>query len=638
MHSFNVSSQKYNRPMKKLVLSVTLLICALACSGLHAEELSFRADAPSAVVMGETFRLSYTINTHGAKNFRLGNITDFDVLSGPNQSSSSSTSIINGVRTSSKTLTFTCILRPKQEGTFTIPSATINVEGEQMTSKELKVKVLPPDQKGSQSQQQPSTSQGRGASTAQTDRISDDDLFIVATVNKKKVYEQEAILLTYKIYTTVNLTNVNGKMPDLKGFHTQEVEMPKGNREFELEHYKGRNYRTIVWSQYVLFPQQSGKLEIPSISFEGTIAQRVQSYDPFDAFFNGGSNYVNVQKTIRTPKLTIDVSPLPAGKPTSYYGGVGSFNVSSTISTTELKENEAVTLKLVISGTGNMKLIKTPTVKFPADFESYDPKVDNKFTLKAGGLSGNKVIEYLAIPRHAGNYTIPSVEFSYFDVTSGSYKTLSTPEYTLSVARGDGSVGSAPTGYVSKEELRLLGQDIRYIDLGEAKYSVKGICLYGTMVYWLWYIIPLIAFVTVVVVYRKQAVENANIAQVKTRKASKVATRRLKVAKQKMHENNKAVFYDELLKALWGYLSDKLSMPVSELSKDNISSKLTECQVSAELIDECVALVGECEFARYAPSLSAGSSQGLYGGGSAEEKVYNRTAELMNKLENAIKR
>ena len=613
--------------MKKHILFVTLLISTLVCSGLHAEELSFTADAPNAVVMGETFRLSYTINTHGAKSFRLGNITDFDVLSGPNQSSSSSTSIVNGVRTSSKTLTFTCILRPKQEGTFTIPSATITAEGKQMTSKALTIKVLPPDQRGAQSKQ--SASQGRGTSSAQVGRIGDDDLFIVATVNKKKVYEQEAVLLTYKIYTTVNLTNVSGKMPDLKGFHTQEMEMPKGNREFELEHYNGRNYRTIVWSQYVLFPQQSGQLEIPSITFEGTVAQRVQNYDPFEAFFNGGSSYVNVQKAIRTPKLTIDVSPLPSGKTSTYYGGVGNFSMSSTISTTELKENEAVTLKLVISGTGNMKLIKTPEVKFPADFEVYDPKVDNKFTLKTGGLSGNKVIEYLAIPRHAGNYTIPPIEFSYFDVKSGAYKTLSTPAYALSVAKGDVASSSAPVSYVSKEELRLLGQDIRYINLGEAKYHAKGEYLYGTIVYWLWYIFPLMAFIVVVVVYRKQAVENANIAKVKTKKAGKVATRRLKIAKQKIATNDKAGFYDEILKAVWGYLSDKLVMPVSELSKDNIVTELASRQVPEELINACVDLLNCCEFARYAPSLSSVADVKIF---------YDRAEELMNKLENAIKR
>ena len=599
----------------------------LVCSTVHAEDVTFTADAPSAVVMGETFRLSYTINTHSVKNFRVGNIVDFDVLMGPSQSSSSSTSIVNGVRTSSKTITYTCILRPKQEGTFTIPAATITAEGKPMTSKELVVKVLPPDQRGSSAQQ--TSAQGRGTtSTSQSGKINDEDLFIVATVNKKKVYEQEAILLTYKIYTTVNLTNVSGKMPDLKGFHTQEVEMPKGNREFELEHYKGRNYRTIVWSQYVLFPQQSGQLEIPSITFEGTIAQRVQNYDPFEAFFNGGSSYVNVQKAIHTPKLTIDVSPLPSGKPASYYGGVGDFKISSTISATELKENEAVTLKLVISGTGNMKLIKTPEVKFPADFEIYDPKVDNKFTLKTSGLSGNKVIEYLAIPRHGGNYTIPPVEFSYFDVKSGAYKTLATPEYVLNVAKGSGTSTSAPVNYVSKEELRLLGQDIRYINLAEAKYRGKGSYFYGTTSYWLWYIIPFIGFIVIIIVYRKQAVENANMAKVKTKKAGKMATRRLKVAKQKMQQKDKAGFYDEVLKALWGYLGDKLSMPVSELSKDNIAVKLAQCQVAQEVIDECIALVGECEFARYAPSLSHLS----------EEQIYDKVDALMDSLENAIRR
>ena len=609
--------------MRKLLLTFTLLAVAFAYA--KADEVTFTADAPSAVVMGQTFRLAYTVNTHDAKGFRVGNITDFDILSGPNQSSSLSTSIINGQRTSSKSLTFTCILRPKKEGTYTIPAATIVAGGKQMSSKELTVKVLPPDQKA---QAQQSGSQGRTTTSSQTSgQISNDDLFIVATVNKKKVYEQEAILLTYKIYTTVNLTNMTGKMPDLKGFHTQEVEMPKGGREFELEHYKGRNYRTMVYSQYVLFPQQSGQLEIPSITFEGTVAQQVRNYDPFEAFFNGGSSYVNVQKPIQTPKLTIDVSPLPSGKPASFGGAVGDFSISSSINTTELKENEAVTLKVIISGTGNMKLIKTPEVSFPADFEVYDPKVDNKFTLKAGGLSGNKVIEYLAIPRHNGNYTIPGVEFTYFDIKSGAYKTLKTPEYALNVAKGEGSGAAVNTGYVSKEELRLLGQDIRYIDLKDAKLSPKGVYLYGTMGYWLWYIVPLVGFVVILIVYRKQAAENANIAKTKNKKAGKVATRRLKVAKQKMAAKDKAGFYDEVLKAVWGYLSDKLIMPVSELSKENIAAELAARQVSEASIKECTALLGDCEFARYAPTLS----------GISVEKIYDRTAELMNKLENEIK-
>lgn len=611
---------------QKLFFLISLLMSAFASHTVYAEELAFTADAPNAVVVGQQFRLSYTINTHNAKSFRLGNITDFDILMGPTDSRSMRSVEVNGVRTTTKTLTFTCILRPKKEGTFTIPASMITAEGKQLHSKELTVKVLPPDQSASQSQQ--SNSQGKKTSASKTGQIDDDDLFIVATVNKKKAYEQEAILLTYKIYTTVNLTNVNGKMPDFKGFHAQEVEMPSSNREYELEHYKGRNYRTIVYGQYVLFPQHSGQLEIPSITFEGTVAQRVQNYDPFEAFFNGGSGYVNVQKIIRTPKLIIDVIPLPSGKPASYYGGVGDFDISSTISATELTENEAVTLKLVVSGTGNMKLIKTPEVKFPVDFEVYDPKVDNKFTLKAGGLSGNKVIEYLAIPRHAGNYTIPPVEFSYFDVKSGEYKTLTTTEYTLKVAKGSGSSNSAPANYVSKEELRLLGQDIRYINLNEAKFCPKGNYFYGTTKYWLWYIIPFIAFTVIVVVYRKKVVENANMAKVKTKKAGKIAARRLKVAKQKMQQKDKAGFYDEVLKALWGYLSDKLSISISELSKDNVAVKLTEYQVTENLTKECIDLIGECELARYAPSLSD----------NTEDKIYDKAAMLMNRLENAIKK
>ena len=612
---------------QKLFFVITLLMTTFACYNVRAEELTFTADAPKAIILGQQFRLSYTINTHNAKSFRVGDIVDFEILMGPSSSTSQRTYSVNGQRTVSKSYTYTYVLQPKKEGTFTIPAATIVAEGKQMKSNELTIKVLPPDQRASQSQQ--SGSQGGGTSASQTGQISDDDLFMVATVNKKKVYEQEAILLTYKVYTTVNLANVSvSSIPDFKGFHTQEVEMPKSNRELELEHYKGRNYRSMVFRQYVLFPQQSGQLEIPSITFEGTVAQRVQNYDPFEAFFNGGSGYVNVQKPMRTPKLTIDVSPLPSGKPASYYGGVGDFSVSSTISTTELTENEAITLKLIISGTGNMKLIKTPEVKFPADFEVYDPKVENKFTLKAGGLSGNKVIEYLAIPRHAGNYTIPSVEFSYFDIKSGTYKTLTTPEYALKVAKGSGSSTSAPVNYVSKEELRLLGQDIRYINLGEAKYRAKGAYFYGSIGYWLWYIIPFAAFIVIVVVYRKQAVESSNIAKVKTKKAGKVATRRLKVAKQKMQQKDKSGFYDEVLKAIWGYLSDKLSMPVSELSKENIAAKLTECMVSEDLTKECLDLIGECEFARYAPTLSE----------SSEEMVYDKVAALMNRLENVIKK
>ena len=353
----------------------------------------------------------------------------------------------------------------------------------------------------------------------------------------------------------------------------------------------------------------------------------VASADPFDAFFNGG-NYVKITKNIVTPKLTINVKELPAGKPANFSGGVGEFTLSSSINTQELKTNDAVTIKLVISGTGNMKLINTPEVGFPQDFEIYDPKVENKFNLTRNGLSGNKVIEYLAIPRHAGVYTIPPIEFSYFDLKSQSYKTLKTDAYTLNVAKGEGNSDQVVANFTSKEDLKVLGQDIRYIKTGDTHLTKKDDYFFGSISYYLWYIIPLGLFIAFLAINRKQAMENANVAKVRTKKANKVATKRMKNAGKLLAEKKSEAFYDEVLKALWGYISDKLSMPVSQLSKDNIEEKLQKHQVNEELIKEFINNLNECEFARYAP-------------GNQDEKmdkIYTSAIDVISKMENSIKR
>lgn len=416
--------------MKKILFLLFALLVAHVSA--FADEVQFTASAPGAVVKGEQFRVSYTVTTQKVKEFRAPSFEGFEVLMGPSSSRSSSTSIVNGEVTSTSTITYTYILMGVKEGKYSIPGASIVADGDSKTSNSLKIKELPPDQTTGNGQQT-GRGQGRASGASANGQISNNDLFITATVNKTNAYEQEAILLTYKVYFTVNLRELEIKMPDLKGFLTQEVELQRG--QATLEHYQGRNYNTIVWSQYVLFPQQAGKLEIPSINFDATVAVRTQrSIDPLDMFFNGG---VDVRKTISTPKLTVNVTPLPTGKPASFAGGVGEFDLKSSITTTELKANEAVTLKLEISGVGNMKLVSTPDVDFPQDFETYDPKVDNKFSLTRNGLSGKKVIEYLAIPRHAGTFTIPPVEFSYFDLKTKSYKTLTTEPYELNVAKGE---------------------------------------------------------------------------------------------------------------------------------------------------------------------------------------------------------
>lgn len=608
--------------MRKIIFLLFTILAAWQVKA--ADKVRFVAEAADVVVSGDQVRLVFTVNSQDIKDFRAPSIKGFDVLMGPSRSQQSSIQIINGKRTSNSSTAFTYILLAGSPGTYTIPAASVEVNGEKVFSNAISIKVLPQDQNSGNSGNNGGGSASSSRSQAAGSRISANDLFITATASKTTVHEQEAILLTYKVYTVVNLRQLYGKMPDLKGFHTQEVELPQ-QKTFTLEHYKGRNYNTTVWSQYVLFPQQTGKLEIPSITFDGVVAQQTVSDDPFDAFFNGGG-YVEVKKKITTPKVVINVQPLPA-KPAGFSGAVGEFKLASSINATDVKTNDAVTIKLTLSGTGNMKLIGTPEVKFPQDFEIYDPKVTDDYKLTKSGLTGTKTFEYLAIPRHAGNFTIPAVEFTYFDLKSNSYKTLKTEAYNLKVAKGQGNADQVISDFTNKESVKMLGKDIRFIKLGDSSLRPKGDFFFGTVGYYLCYLIPLLLFVVFAVIYRQKALENANVAKVKTKKANKVATRRMKLAGKLLAENKKNEFYDEVLKALWGYISDKLSIPVSQLSKDNIEAELTNYGVQEALIAEFIGVLNECEYARYAPGNE----------NEAMDKVYSASVEVISKMENSIK-
>lgn len=614
--------------MRKLIF----LWIALVTVTLHAfadEKVAFTASAPDAVAVGDQFRLSYTVTTQKVRDFRAPSIKGFEVLMGPSRSQQSSMQIINGVSTSTSSITFTYILMATAEGSFTIPGATITANGNQMVSNSVHIKVLPADQAGTSSGGNRNNSQQGNASRASSGTsISNQDLFITATASKTSVYEQEAFLMTYKIYTLVDLQRFdNVKLPDFKGFHSQEVELPN-DRKWSLEHYKGRNYQTTVYRQFVLFPQQSGNLTIEPARFDASVAKATQVSDPFEAFFNGGSNYIEVKKTLHTPSLTIEVKPLPSGKPDNFLGGVGEFSISSSINTTNVKTNDAVTIKLVISGTGNLKLIGDPEVKFPDDFEIYDPKVDNKFRLTNAGLSGSKVIEYLAIPRNAGTFKIPAVKFSYFDIKSRSYKILTTEEYELHVDKGEGNAAQSIANFTNKEDLKILNEDIRFINQNDVTLSQKGDFFFDSMIYWLFYIIPGVIFMIFFIVYRKQIATNANVAKMRTKKANKVAVKRMKSAGKLLSENKKEAFYDEVLKALWGYISDKLNIPISRLSKDNIEEELCRYGVENELIKEFLAVLNDCEFARFAPGDD----------NQAMDKIYSASLAVISKMENSIKR
>ncbi len=606
--------------------AVILLICGVG--RVYADELSFTAQAPQAVVVGDRFNISYVVNTRNVKDFRPPQMDGLSVLSGPNTSTSSSITVVNGRTTQNTTIKFTFTVVANEEGTIEIGPAGITAEKEKMVSNSLTIKVLPPDQNTQNSNPGAGQGSGRSGGQSQSGTVSADDLFMLASVDRTNVYEQEALLLTYKVYVapSIELTSLTTKMPDLKNFHVQEVELPQ-QKEFQLEHYNGRNYRSLVWSQYVLFPQHSGELEIPSNTFEGVIQQPVESNDMFDFFFNAG-RYVQMKKDLVTRSIKVNVKPLPQGKTQSFYGGVGDFSISSTISSTEVSANDAITLRVVLSGTGNLKLVKTPEVKFPQDFDIYDPKIENKYNIKGGRQTGNKVFEYLVIPRHAGQFTIPPVEFQYFDTKTSEYRTIQTEAYNIEVAKGQGGEQSqvAAGSYVNKEELKYVGQDVRF-HATPARLQAQDDMFLDSLPFWLCIIVPVIILAGLVLMRSKRAGDKANQAGVRIKKAGSVASKRLKKAGKFMKAGEKDQFYDEMMRAMNGYLGDRLSISVSDLSKDNIRETLMKRGAGEDLVSMILRLMDDCEFARFAPGDDTGRM----------DRLFEEASETIGRIENSIK-
>ena len=608
----------------KRILFITLLFSFAL--NTFADDVEFRASAPSQVIVGKPFQLTYSINQR-AKDLRAPEFTDFDFLAGPYTSQSSSTSFVNGKRTSTFTQTYTYTLMATKEGTFTLAPATITSDGQQYTSNGVRITVLPPDEPATQTTKTTQTTQTTQTTSQTTSQTSSDNIFIRTIVTKTKVHEQEALLLSYKLYfagvDVAQFTN-NTKIPEFTGFLKQELE--QGEIQTELEHYNGRNYQTAVLYRTLLYPQHSGDIKIDPATFEAVlrVQTRSQVRSIFDDFFG---SYTNVTKPLTAPGATIHVEPLPAGKPASFSGGVGKFTMASAISSTELKTNEAVTIKIDIKGTGNMKLLKTPALDWPEGFEVYDPKVTNNFKTTASGVTGTKEIEYLAIPRASGDYVIPSVKYSYFDTQDNSYKTLTTPEYTLHITKGTGDSDNTQAvvqNFVNKEDITQFGSDIRYIHVNvptkQKSYQLSAI---NYQLIWLWYIVPFFLALILLIIFRKQIKENADAARVRYKKANKVAQKRLKTAKKLMSENNKSAFYEEIERAALSYLSDRLAIPTADLSKDTIAGILRNKGIADELIAQVLDLLSTAEFARYAPSAD-----------SQMQALYDRTTEIINTLEN----
>lgn len=612
--------------MKRLTSIVLFIGLAL---GAWADEVVFQAQAPKQVIAGRPFQLTYTVNQR-SRDLRTPEFTDFDVLAGPYTSTSSSTSFVNGHRTSSFTQTYTYTLMAQRTGTFTIGPANVKVDGENYQSNGVRITVLPEDeQQQAQSSQSSQASQTGQTSSQSNSNVSSENIFVRTIASKTRVHEQEALMVSYKLYfanvDVAQLTN-NTKLPEFTGFLKQDLE--QGEIQTQLEHYNGRNYQTAVLYRTILYPQHSGDIKIDPAKFEAVLRvqtqQRVRSI--FDDFFG---SYTNVTKMLTAPGVTVHVDALPSGKPAGFSGGVGKFTLTPSISQTELQTNDAVTIKLDITGAGNMKLLKTPSIDWPEGFEPYDPKVTNDFKTTTSGVSGTKSIEYLAIPRSAGEYTIPAVKFSYFDIEEKAYKTLSTPEYTIHVKRGAGSAESATNegavvSYTQKEDIKQLGTDIRYIDTKPLSGKTDRFAdrLQNTDLIWLFYLVPFVLACILLIVLRKQIKENSDITRVRYKRANKVAQKRLRAAAAAMKANDNGAFYAAIEQAAWTYLSDRLSIPTAELNKDNIASLLRQKGVSEQLISDVNNVLSTAEFARYAPGL-----------GHTMEDLYLDTTNLINNLE-----
>lgn len=593
--------------MLKRRIYFTFILTWVVAMTVSAQKLV--GSAPSHVSVGEQFRLTYTVNTQDVDNFRAGNIPDaLEVLMGPSTSRQSSFQMVNGHTTSSSSITFTYIICANKTGTFTIPAAQINSGGQTIKSNAIKITV------GARQQGQHSQRGGGGGYDDEPQmrqagsKISGSDLFIKVSANKQRVHEQEPILLTYKVYTLVDLTRLDGKMPDLKGFHTQEVPLPQ-QKSFKIETYNGRPYRTVTWSQYVMFPQMTGKLEIPSITFEGIVIMQNRNIDPFEAFFNGGAGYVEMKKKIKAPGITIQVDPLP-NRPADFSGGVGKFNISAQLNNKSVKTNDALTLRVIVSGTGNLKLIKEPVVNFPKDFDRYDAKVTDKTKLTSSGLEGSMIYDFIAVPRNAGKYEIPPVTFTYYDTSSNQYRTVKSEGFTLDVAQG--AKGSGVSDF-SGSDVNLLNKDIRHIKTSPSEVHGINDFFFGSTLYWVSLALLALAFISLFVIFRQRAIDNANIGKQRGKKANKVATKRLHKASSLMSAGKSGEFYDEVLRALWGYVGDKLNMPVESLSRDNISQRLAEREVSEENISLFLSALDECEFERYAPGDATGNMNKTFG-------------------------
>jgi hypothetical protein len=598
-----------------------LLILMIVGYSAMADSTQFTMEGPEVVAMGEQFRLSFTLNQNGS-DLQLPDLSNFDLLMGPSTSQSSSFQIINGRTTQSVSFSYIFVLRAKKEGKFTIRPASIKVNGKTYESNSLNIQVVKgqPQQQSSSAAQQ---SQGDEQQEAPTANISKDNLFIRVALDKTNVSKGEQILATVKLYISQNIP-LNGfddvKLPSYEGFWTKEIDVPQ-QVSFSREVYNGKIYQVGILKKTILFPQQVGSIRIEPFGITCLVRQKVrQQVGFFDDFFD---NYRVVKAKVVSDPIMVSVKDLP-NQPANFSGAVGNFSLSGTLDKNSVKSNEAVTLKLTVTGSGNLGLINAPKINLPQDFEAYEPKMTDRTTASDNGLSGSIVFEYLFIPRFAGNFTIPAVELVFFNPATHQYETRSTQDFQINVQKGNDDQNASVVNSYSKQDVKMIGKDIRFIKQNKVKLKPKGSSFYGTFEFYAIYFLSLIAFAIVFVVNRKKIKESADLALVRNKRANKVALKRLKAASGFLKNNQAEQFYESVIKALWGYLSDKLSIPVADLNREKASNSLLQKGINQEVVSELMRIIDDCEFARYAPAAFSGTMNDIYDGAAKVMGIFEK--------------
>lgn len=577
-------------------------------------QVSFTANAPKQVVQGNKFNIKYVLRNAEGENFKEPVVEGATKIYGPALSTSYSHEWVNGKSSSSSSQEYSLLYRADKAGTYTIPAATIDVDGKRYTSTSLTIEILPPDKSANNGSQSQGVRIDDIDSQSASKPLNSKDLFVRIEMSKQKVYEQEAVVCTIKLYTKYQISQFMPTIqPSFDGFLIEELPLsPSLNN---VEHYNGENYMVAELKKCILFPQKSGKLTITSGNYDVTAIQ----YDVVRSLFGTIRQPVESKVQVKSNSASVNILPLPSPKPASFSGAVGQFNVTTNVKPDKFKTYEAATYIYLVSGTGNIKYVKAPEINFPSQFDVYDPQSSVEAKPSGSTVKGNTKFEYTFIPQYVGDYEIPASEFTYFDPSTTKYVTINIPARNISVAKG---VATAST--VVGKDIELKNKDILHIKTGDLGLVKEHVMYLSSFVYWLWYIIPVIVLLSIMWYYRKSLKERSNVQLMRNKHANKVAKKRLKQAKEFMQGNDSNKFYAEILKALWGYLSDKLSIPVSELNKENITSELERYGADELVVKDLMSILDKCEFAQYAPELS-GANMG---------EVYDEASDVMDKLEN----